>query len=327
MFYSEIIGIGSYAPEKILRNTELENMVDTSDQWITTRTGISERRISTGEKTSQIAVKAATNAIKHAGISPEEIDLVIMATVTPDFFTPSTANLVQGELKLKEVTSFDISAGCTGFIYGLQIADQFIKSGQSSCALVIGAEVMSKVLNWQDRNTCVLFGDGGGAAILKRSEREGIIATYTGSNGDLEGFLTIPALSVNNPFVEYISALENHSYVFMNGREIFKFSTNIMLKSIQKILVENNLTIDDIDYIVPHQANYRIIDYVAKKLKVPIEKFYKNLDHFGNTSSGSIPLALDEMISKGVIKNGDRIIMVSFGGGLTWGAILLKWNR
>jgi 3-oxoacyl-[acyl-carrier-protein] synthase III len=327
MFHSEIIGVGGYVPEKIVKNGELESIVDTTDQWITTRTGIAERRISTGEETTQLALKAAQSAIEQADIKSNEIDLIILATITPDFFTPSTASLVQALLGLKDIPSFDISAGCTGFIYGLQIADQFIKSGQSQCALVIGAEILSKVLDWNDRNTCVLFGDGAGAALLKRSKKEGIVSIYIGSQGDLAGFLTIPAVSLKNPFLKNQSKIDNHSYMFMNGKEIFKFATHIMLKSIKIILEENQLTINDIDYIVPHQANYRIIDYVAKKLKVTPEKFYKNMNHFGNTSAASIPLALDEMIKKKMIKDGDRIIMVGFGGGLTWGSILLNWTR
>ncbi len=326
MFYSEIVGVGGYVPEKAVTNQELQSIVDTTDQWITSRTGIAQRRVSTGENTTQLALKAAHLAIKQAGIKLNEIDLIILATITPDFFTPSTASLVQGELGLKDVTSFDISAGCTGFIYGIQIADQFIKSGQSQCILVIGAEIFSKVLDWNDRNTCVLFGDGAGAVVLKRSNKKGIVSTYTGSQGDLGGLLTLPAVSLKNPFFTSQSITENHSYLFMNGKEIFKFATHIMLKSIHKILEDNKLTIDDIDYIVPHQANYRIIDYVAKKLNVPLDKFYKNMDHFGNTSAASIPLALDEMIDKEIIRDGDRIIMVGFGGGLTWGSILLNWT-
>lgn len=327
MYHSEIIGVGAYVPSKIVNNKELEVIVDTSHEWIVSRTGIAERRISTGEKTTQLAVQAARKAIEQADIDSREIDLVIIATITPDYFTPSTASLVQAELGLKEVTSFDISAGCTGFIYGLQIADQFIKSGKSSCALVTGAEVLSKVTNWDDRNTCVLFGDGAGAVLLKRSNKEGIVYSYTGSNGDLEGLLTLPAISLQNPFFPYDPFTRNHSHIYMNGKEIFKFATNIMIKSIEKVLKESKLTIGEIDYFISHQANYRIIDYVAKKLKVPSAKFYKNMDHFGNTSAASIPLALSEMVSRDMIQYGQRIIMVGFGGGLTWGAILLNWNR
>ena len=327
MYYSEIAGVGGYVPEKIVSNEELENIVDTTDDWISTRTGIIQRRISTGEKTTQMAVRAALKAIKDAAIEVEEIDLVILATITPDFFTPSTANLVQAELRLRDITSFDISAGCTGFIYGIQIADQFIKTGKYSCALVIGAEVLSKVVDWQDRNTCVLFGDGAGAVILKSSSQGGIISTYTGSCGDIEGLLTVPAISVKNPFFNNGKVLEDHSYIFMNGKEIFKFATRIMLQSIERVLKENKLTIADIDFIIPHQANYRIIDYVAKKIKAFPGQFYKNLDHFGNTSAASIPLALDEMVAKRMLQKGNRIIMVGFGGGLTWGSILLNWTK
>jgi 3-oxoacyl-[acyl-carrier-protein] synthase-3 len=326
MVYSELIGIGGYVPERTVTNDELESIVDTSDQWITARTGIKERRISTGEKTSQIALQAAKRAIEQAKIKPAEIDLIILATITPDFFTPSTASMLQSKLGIRDIPSFDVSAGCTGFIYGLQIADTFIKSGQSKCVLIVGAEVLSKVLDWNDRNTCVLFGDGAGAAILKKSKKAGIVSTYTGSQGDLEEFLTLPAVSVKNPFIKEQLITNNHSYIFMNGKEIFKFATNIMYKSIEKVLVENGLMINEIDYIVPHQANYRIIDNVAKKLKVSPDKFYKNMDHFGNTSAASIPLALDEMIQKKMINAGSRIIMVGFGGGLTWGAILLDWT-
>lgn len=327
MYHSEIIGVGAYVPSKIVNNNELEAIVDTSHEWIVSRTGIAERRISTGEKTTQLAVQAARKAIEQADIDSREIDLVIIATITPDYFTPSTASLVQAELGLKEITSFDIAAGCTGFIYGIQIADQFIKSGKSSCALVIGAEVLSKVTDWKDRNTCVLFGDGAGAVILKRSTKEGIIYSYTGSRGDLEGLLTLPAIPLQNPFFPYNSFVQNHSHIYMNGKEIFKFATNIMIKSIEKVLKESKLTISEIDYFISHQANYRIIDFVAKKLKVPSTKFYKNMDHFGNTSAASIPLALSEMVSQEMIQYGHRIIMVGFGGGLTWGSILLNWTR
>jgi len=326
MYFSEIIGVGGYVPPKIVSNKELESLVDTTDQWIVSRTGIKERRISTGDKTSHISIKAAKDAIRKAKIKPDEIDLIVLATITPDFFTPSTASLVQAGLGLKKIPSFDISAGCTGFIYGVQIADQFIKTGQNKCILVIGAEILSKAINWNDRNTCVLFGDGAGAAILKRGKTKGVVSTYIGSKGDLEGLLTIPAISLQNPFYDNQSAQSSNSYIFMNGKEIFKFATDIMFKSINKTLKDNDLTIDDINYIVPHQANYRIINYVAKKLKVSPEKFYKNMDHFGNTSAASIPLALNEMVNNRMIKKGYRIIMVGFGGGLTWGSILINWT-
>jgi len=325
MVYSKIISTGAYVPQRIVKNDELSKMVETNDEWITSRTGIKERRISSGEKTYQIAAKAAKKAIKNAGIDKEEIDMIILATITPDFFMPSTANLVQAELGLDDIPSFDITAGCTGFVYGLQIADQFIKSKQSKTILVIGVEVLSKVIDWSDRNTCVLFGDGAGAVILKSSNQEGIVCTYTGSQGDLQERLTLPAVPLKNPFLHIPNNNGRPSNISMNGKEIFQFATRIMIKSISQVLNKSNLSMDDIDYIVPHQANIRIIDYVARTLKIEREKFIINLDRFGNTSSASIPLALDEAHKKKMFCPGNRIIMVAFGGGLTWGAALLNW--
>jgi len=326
MVYSKIISTGAYTPQRVVKNDELSKIVETSDEWITSRTGIKQRRISSGEKTYQIAAKAATEAIKNAGIAKEEIDMIILATITPDFFMPSTANLVQAELGLDDIPSFDVTAGCTGFIYALQIADQFIKSEQSKIILVIGVEVLSKVIDWSDRNTCVLFGDGAGAVILKGSNQEGIICTYTGSQGDLKEFITLPAVPLKNPFLHIQNNNGKPSNISMNGKEVFQFAIRIMIKSISQVLNKSNLSMDDIDYIVPHQANIRIIDYVARKLKIEREKFIINLDRFGNTSSASIPLALDEAHKKKIFCPGNRVIMVAFGGGLTWGAALLNWT-
>lgn len=326
MIYSEIISTGAYVPQRIVKNDELTKMVDTNDEWITSRTGIKQRRISSGEKTYQMAAKAAKEAIENAGIEKEEIDMIVLATISPDFFMPSTANLVQAELGLDDIPSFDVTAGCTGFVYALQIADQFIKSKQSKTVLVIGVEVLSKVVDWSDRNTCVLFGDGAGAVILKSSSQEGIICTYTGSQGDLKELLTLPAVPLKNPFLDVPNNNGRPSNISMNGKEIFQFAIRIMIKSISQVLNKSNLSIDDIDYIVPHQANIRIIDYVARKLKVERGKFIINLDHFGNTSSASVPLALDEAYKKKTFRPGDRIIMVAFGGGLTWGSALLNWT-
>lgn len=326
MIYSEIISTGAYVPQRIVKNDELTKMVDTNDEWITSRTGIKQRRISSGEKTYQMAAKAAKEAIENAGIEKKEIDMIVLATISPDFFMPSTANLVQAELGLDDIPSFDVTAGCTGFVYALQIADQFIKSKQSKTVLVIGVEVLSKVVDWSDRNTCVLFGDGAGAVILKSSSQEGIICTYTGSQGDLKELLTLPAVPLKNPFLDVPNNNGRPSNISMNGKEIFQFAIRIMIKSISQVLNKSNLSIDDIDYIVPHQANIRIIDYVARKLKVERGKFIINLDHFGNTSSASVPLALDEAYKKKTFRPGDRIIMVAFGGGLTWGSALLNWT-
>lgn len=326
MIYSKIISTGAYVPQRIVKNDELTKMVETNDEWITSRTGIKQRRISSGEKTYQMAAKAAKEAIENAGIEKEEIDMIVLATISPDFFMPSTANLVQAELGLDDIPSFDVTAGCTGFVYALQIADQFIKSKQSKTVLVIGVEILSKVVDWSDRNTCVLFGDGAGAVILKSSSQEGIICTYTGSQGDLKELLTLPAVPLKNPFLDVPNNNGRPSNISMNGKEIFQFAIRIMIKSISQVLNKSNLSIDDIDYIVPHQANIRIIDYVARKLKVERGKFIINLDHFGNTSSASIPLALDEAYKKKTFRPGDRIIMVAFGGGLTWGSALLNWT-
>jgi 3-oxoacyl-[acyl-carrier-protein] synthase-3 len=326
MIYSKIISTGAYIPQRVVKNDELSKMVETNDEWITSRTGIKQRRISSGEKTYQMAAKAAKEAIKNAGIEKEDIDMIILATITPDFFMPSTANLVQAELGLNDIPSFDVTAGCTGFVYGLQIADQFIKSKQSKTILVIGVEILSKVIDWSDRNTCVLFGDGAGAVILKGSSQEGIICTYTGSQGDLRELLALPAVPLKNPFLHIPNSNGGSSNISMNGKEIFQFAIRIMIKSISQVLNKSNLSMDDIDYIIPHQANIRIIDYVARKLKVERKKFIINLDRFGNTSAASIPLALNEAHKEKMFCPGDRIIMVAFGGGLTWGAVLLNWT-
>ncbi|WP_066500837.1 beta-ketoacyl-ACP synthase III [Abyssisolibacter fermentans] len=320
-----IAGTGSYVPEKIMTNEDLEKIVDTSDEWISSRTGIRQRRISEGENTSKIATKAAIKALEDANMDALDIDLIIVATVTPDAFTPSVSCLVQVDLGAKNASCFDITAGCSGFVYGINVANQFIKTGQAKNVLVIGAEVLSKVVNWEDRNTCVLFGDGAGAAVLKASQKEGIISVHTGSKGDENRYLEIPAIEVNNPFSPKVEG--RPSYIKMNGVEIFKFATKIMRKSFKNVLESTDYSLDDIKYIIPHQANYRIIDHVAQKANIDINKFYLNLDKYGNTSSASIGIALDEMNKKGLLNKDDKLILVGFGGGLTWGAVLLKWSK
>lgn len=324
MFEVKILSTGSYAPENIISNTDLSKLVDTSDEWIISRTGIKERRISKGENTSDIAAKASERALQKSGLSPEEIDLIIVATATPDCFVPSTACIVQDRLKAVNATCFDISAACTGFIYAVNIATQFIKSGQSKNALVIGSEVLSKIVDWEDRNTCVLFGDGAGAAVLQRSDTKGIISEYTGSDGSGGKFLLCDTLSLSNPYFE--EALPIQNTLSMNGREVFKFASRIIPHCIDKVLEKSGHSLEDIKYIVPHQANINIIEYAAKKLKLDKSKFYINLDRFGNTSGASIPIALDEMNDNGMLNKGDKIIVVGFGGGLTFGAILIEWN-
>ncbi|AGK99496.1 beta-ketoacyl-ACP synthase III [Clostridium pasteurianum] len=321
----KIIGTGSYAPSKIVTNSDLSKIVDTNDEWISSRTGIRERRITTGEDTSVLSTKAALEAIKNANIDPLDIDLIVVGTASPDKFIPSTACLVQAEIGAENATCFDISAACTGFIYALNIGTQFIKTGQCKTALVIGAEVLSKIVDWSDRSTCVLFGDGAGAAILQSSHDEnGILSIYTGSDGrNAAEFLGCSAVPVRNPFIK--SAEKQESLVTMNGKDIFRFGTKIIPKCIEEVFKEQDCTIEDIKYIVPHQANMRIIDSAAKRLEIDSDKFYMNLDRYGNTSAASIPLALNEMARNGLLHRGDKIILVGFGGGLTFGAALIEW--
>lgn len=319
----KIIGIGSYVPEKIVTNEDLSKIVDTNDEWISSRTGIKERRISEGEDTSELSAKAAKNAIENAGIDPSEIDLIILATTSPDSFTPSTACIVQASIGAHNATCFDIGAACSGFIYGLNVGTQFIKTGMAKTVLVIGAEVLSKILDWTDRSTCVLFGDGAGAAILRKSEKNGILSVFTASDGRGGEFLKCPAMPVRSPFVK--ESKEVKSVVGMNGKEVFKFAVKAMPIGIKEVLKDSEYTLEDIKYIVPHQANRRIIEHVAKKLDVDNDKFFINLDKYGNTSAATIPIALDEMSKAGMLQSGDKIIVIGFGGGLTYGSALIEW--
>lgn len=325
MFEVEIIGTGSYAPLNIMTNYDVEKFLDTSDEWISTRTGIKERRISTEENTSHIAYKAAKEALMNASINANEIDLIIVATATPDYYIPSTACLVQKYLGADKAAAFDLSAACTGFIYGISTAEQFIKTGQYETVLVIGAEVLSKIIDWQDRNTAVLFGDGAGAVVLRRSTKNGIIKTFLGSDGNKGENLEVKAVPVRNINVKNEEVYE--SFIAMNGKEIFKFAVKVMPDSVNEMLQYTGLSLEDIKYIVPHQANTRIIEYAAKKLNTNIDKFYLNLDRYGNTSGATIPLALDEMAEKNLLKKGDKILLVGFGGGLTWGSALIEWTK
>jgi 3-oxoacyl-[acyl-carrier-protein] synthase-3 len=319
----KIVGVGSYVPDRVVTNFELSEIVDTSDEWISTRSGIKERRISEGDNTSDLAAKASLNAIRDAGIDPLEIDLIILATTSPDSFTPSTACLVQAMIGADNATCFDIGAACSGFIYALNVGTQFIKTGMSKTVLVIGAEVLSKILDWEDRSTCVLFADGAGAAILRKSETNGILSIFTGSDGKGAEFLKCPAVSVKNPFVH--KSDEKKQVVSMNGKEVFKFAAKAIPTGIEKVLKDSPYSIDDIKYIVPHQANIRIIEHAAKKLGIDKDKFFINLDKYGNTSAATIPIALDEMSKAALLKKGDKIIVVGFGGGLTFGSALIEW--
>ncbi|WP_315111287.1 beta-ketoacyl-ACP synthase III [Clostridium intestinale] len=323
MLYSKMLSIGGYAPSNVVINEDLSKIMDTSDEWIISRTGIKERRISETEDCSDLAYNAANIALEKSGVKAEDLDLIIVATVSPDAFCPSVACLVQDKLKAVNATAFDLNAACSGFVYGLITADALIKTGNYKKALVIGSEVLSKLVDWEDRTTAVLFGDGAGAAILSASEEQGLVSGVTSSKGDKWMHLTAGALDVASPYSKIEE--KKKKTLSMNGREVFKFATGVMVENINNVLEKSGLTLNDIDHIVPHQANVRIIDFVAKKLELPLEKFYINLDRYGNTSSASIPLALNEMDSKGLLKKGQKIILVGFGAGLTSGALIINW--
>ena len=317
-------GVGKYTPSKKVTNEDLSQIVDTNDEWIFSRTGIKSRYVSTGEDTSYMAAKACEKAIKNADISPLDIDLIVVATCTPDMFTPSTACIVQNIIGAKNAVAFDVGAACSGFIFGLDIAKSLVKANNYNNALVVGAENFSKFIDWKDRSTCVLFGDGAGAAVLSRSDFLGLGNSFSKSQGDKWNCITIEGKDIDSPFVE--SKIVRDSKLRMDGSEVFKFATITIVKSINQILEDNNLNIDDIDYIVPHQANIRIIEYAAKKLKLPVDKFYMNIQEYGNTSAASIPIALSEMYEKNLLKKGSRVILVGFGAGLTYGATLINWS-
>jgi len=321
----KIAGLGAYLPPLVVTNDKISEFVDTNDEWIIKMTGIKERRISDGEDTSDVAIKASQIALERAGINAEDIDLIIVATVSPDMFIPSVACIVQSKLKADKAACFDINVACSGFLYGLEIAKSMMKSMNYKNALVIGAEVLSKVMDWTDRGTCILFGDGGGAAVLKQDEDEtkGIMKSYLRSDGTKGDALTIGAADFNTPFSkeEKIS----NRLIKMNGREVFKFATSAIVDAVYEILKDTDISLDEIKYIVPHQANYRIIKSAAQKLELDEEKFYLNLDKVGNTSSASVPIVLNEMYEKKLINEGDKFILVAFGGGLTYAATLVQW--
>ena len=316
-----IMGTGSYVPERILTNNDLAKIVDTNDEWITTRTGIRERRIAADdEATSDLAFKAAEKAIIDAGIDKNEIELIIVATMTQDHLTPSTAALVQDKLGIK-AAAFDVSAACTGFIYGFTVGYSFIKAGIYKKVLVIGAETMSRVTDWEDRGTCILFGDGAGAVVLGEVETGGFLASHLAADGSGACELIVPAGGSRKAATA--ETIENREvYLKMNGREVFKFAVKAFPESVENVLTQQNLTADDIDIFIPHQANVRIIEAIAKRFKQPLAKFFVNLHKYGNTSGASIPIALDEASKEGRFKKGDKIVDTGFGGGLKYGSIL-----
>ena len=324
MKHAAVIGTGSYVPENVMTNDNLSELVETSDEWIVTRTGISERRITTGENTSELAYKAAVRALEHAKLDPKEIDLIICATITPDSFMPSTACIVQDKLGAVNAAAFDLTAACTGLIYAMVTADQFIASGMYKNILVIGAETVSKVLDWGDRATCVLFGDGAGALILSsEGSSKGILASNLAADGSKQAMLTCPAIPLINPFVKQEDS-QSKSKIEMQGQEVFKFAVRAVTDNIKTVLANSGMTPDDIRYIIPHQANKRIIEQAAKFCDIPLEKFYVNLGRYGNTSAATIGIAMDELMQNGILNPGDKLILVGFGGGMTSGAVLLE---
>ena len=327
MPYAHITGWGMSVPETIITNDDISKLVETNDTWIQERTGIRERRIAgEGETTSSLAVSASLKALKVANLRPTDLDLVICATSTPDFIFPATACLVQDQLGASKAGAFDLFAACSGFIYGLNMASQAIRSGSIKSALVVGSETLSRFVNWKDRSTCILFGDGAGAFVLQASERPGGVYSSVmhsdGSGGDL--------LFLKGGGSTFSSAeptiYENKRYIEMDGNEVFRFATRVMVQATNEALESAGMTLDQVQWIVPHQANVRIIKAAARGLDLPMDKFIVNLDRYGNTSTASIPIAAVEAIESGQIKSGDKLVFVGFGGGLTWGALTAEWT-
>ena len=322
MIYSKITGTGSYLPEQVLTNSELEKIVDTTDEWIRSRTGIEKRHVARDDETTcDLAEKASRAAIKMAGKKENDIDLIIIATTTPDIIFPSTACLLQQRLNIHGCPAFDIQAVCTGFIYALHIANLFIKNGNTKCALIVGSETMTRIVDWKDRNTCVLFGDGAGAIILEESKTPGILSTHIHADGAYQELLSVPAGISSN----YNLVKSNKAFIKMQGNEVFKVAVNTLGEIVDETLQANSMSNTDIDWLVPHQANTRIISAMAKKLDMPISRVVVTVDQHGNTSAASIPLALDVAVKDGRIKENDTLLLPAFGGGFTWGSALLKY--
>jgi len=320
-----ITGIGSYLPAKILTNFDIEKIVDTSDEWIFTRTGIKERHVVEDESTFDMSLKAVKEALEVAGVPGSQINLVIVATITPDhLITPSTACQIQAAIGAKNAGAFDISAGCSGFLYALSMARQFIKSGKGEHALVVGAETLTKITNWQDRETCILFGDAAGAVVVSKVDEEGLFKFILGSDGSGGELLTLPAGGVKMPFSKEALS-ENQQYIHMQGNKVFKFATRIIDVALKDVLERNNFSLEKVNYFALHQANIRILKSWAHKYKVPMEKVLTNIEYCGNTSAASVPVLLNEYYKNGTIKKGDYIASMAFGAGLTWAGGLIKW--
>ena len=323
---ASITGIGSFLPPKILSNDDLLKMVDTSDEWITKRTGIKERRIvDNGTATSDLAVVASLRALDDAKVLPSEVDLIVTSTITPDCLFPSTSCFIQEKIGAKKAGAFDILAACAGFIYALSIAKNFVISGTRSTVLVVGAECLSKVTDYTDRSTCILFGDGAGAAVVQKSNgRREIITTLLGADGSQADLLMLPAGGSRLPASHETVNSRSH-YIKLKGKGLFKLAVNNMVDVILKSVKDNNISLEDIDMIIPHQSNIRIIEAAMEKLNMARDKAYINIDRFGNTSSASIPIAIDEIDKNNLLRPGDTVLLVAFGGGLTWSSSIIKW--
>lgn len=327
MARTQIIGTGSYVPEKVLTNKDLEKIVDTTDEWITERTGIKERRMAAeGEVTSDMATKAAIRALEMAGTRPEELDLIIVGTISPDMPMPSCAAFVQQKLGAKRAFAFDVSAACAGSLYGMSIADQYIRTGAAKRVLVIGVEMLTRIIDWEDRNTCVLFGDAAGAMVLGPSpdEDRGILSTHLHTEGALTDILNIRGGGSKHPMTEEVLKQKLHK-VSMNGREVYKFAVRSLSDAVVEALDHNHLKAGQIDHVIAHQANIRIIDAVLQRLDVPQEKVWLNISKYGNTSSASLPMTLDEANRAGRLKKGDLIAMMAIGAGMAWGSAIVRW--
>ena len=319
MTYSRIAGTGSYLPAKILTNRDLEQTLDTSDEWIFTRTGIRQRHIAAAsERCSDLALAASRRAIEAAGIAAQDIGLIIVATSTPDMIFPSTACILQAKLGIKNCPAFDVQAVCSGFVYALATADLFLRAGQYQYALVVGSEIFSRILDWTDRGTCVLFGDGAGAVVLRASDTPGILSSHLHADGSYQNLLSVPGSVCGGK-------VEGRPFLQMEGNAVFKFAVKVLDEIVAEALAKNNLQKSDIDWLIPHQANIRIIQSTAKKLGMSMEKVVVTLDRHGNTSAASIPLALDEAVRDGRIRDGHHVLLEGVGGGFTWGAVMIKW--
>lgn len=323
---ARILSTGSYVPEKVLTNFDLEKMVDTSDEWITERTGIKERRIASPEQaTSDLAYEASVKALQKAGLNPEDIDLIIVATVTPDMLVPASACLLQQKLNAKNAVAFDINGACTGFIYALSVAEKFIRTGASKRALVVGAETLSRFTDWTDRSICVLLADGAGAVVLERTrKKEGIEIIDIFSDGSMWDFIHMPAGGSKMP-VDHRALEQRLNFIKMRGNETFKVAVKTLEEVVVNTLKKAQIVSSQLSLLVPHQANIRIIQAMAKRLDLSMDKVMVNIDKYGNTSAASIPIALDEAVETGKLKKGDYVMLAGFGAGLTWGAALIKW--